>query len=88
MEGRRRPETSAPLKAPHSKPVVMPMATRPGVPTPNCSAKPIIVEQNAMIAATERSISPEMITRAMARAISAFSVKLKVASDKDQGFRK
>jgi hypothetical protein len=66
----------------------MPMTTRPGVPTPNCRAKPIIVEQNAIIAATERSISPEMITRAMAKAIRAFSVKLKVESDMDHGFRK
>ncbi len=32
-----------------------------------------------MIAATDRSISPEMISSAMASAISAFSVKLKVS---------
>ena len=41
-----------------------------------------------MMAATDRSISPEMISSAMASAISAFSVKLKVRSDRDQASRK
>ena len=63
-------------------------ATSAGVPTPTCSAMPIAVEASAMIAATERSISPEMISSAMAKAIIAFSVKLKVASDRFQGSRK
>ncbi len=39
-----------------------------------------------MIAATDRSISPAMISSAMARAMIAFSVKLKVASDRFQAF--
>ena len=37
---------------------------------------PIVVEASAMIAATDRSISPAMISSAMAKAIIAFSVKL------------
>ena len=41
-----------------------------------------------MIAATDKSISPEMMTSAMASAISAFSVKLNVASDRDHGDKK
>ena len=41
-----------------------------------------------MIAATERSISPAMISSAMAKAIIAFSVKLKVASERFHGSRK
>ena len=46
------------------------------------------VFRGAMIEATERSISPEMMTSAMAKAIIAFSVKLKVASDWFQILRK
>ena len=38
--------------------------------------------------ATERSISPEIIYNAIANAIIAFSVKLNVASDRFQAFRK
>ena len=41
-----------------------------------------------MIEATERSISPAMISSAMAKAMIAFSVKLKVASERFQGLRK
>ena len=88
IDGRPRLVTKAPLNAPHSTPVRIPTATKPGVPTPNCSANPIIVDENAMIAATDRSISPEIITSAIASAISAFSVKLNVASDSDQGDKK
>ena len=69
-------------------PVESPISTSVGVPAPNCSASPIIVEASAMIAATERSISPEMISSAMASAMIARSVKLKVASDSAQGERK
>ena len=47
-----------------------------------------MVEASAMIEATDRSISPEMISSAMASAMIAFSVKLKVASDSDHGDRK
>jgi hypothetical protein len=46
------------------------------------------VEASAMMAATERSISPEMTSSAMAKAIIAFSVKLKVASERFQASRK
>ena len=88
IEGRPSRVTRKPLKAPQTRPVPMPMATSTGVSAPNCSAKPIAVEASAMIAATERSISPEMISSAMASAIRAFSVKLKVASLSDQGERK
>ncbi len=63
-------------------------ATSVGVSAPNCTAAPIAVEASAMIEATDRSISPEMISSAIAKAIIAFSVKLKVASDRFQAFRK
>jgi len=59
-----------------------------GVPAPYCTAKPIAVLASAMIDATDRSISPAIISRAMANAIIAFSVKLNVASDRFQAFRK
>ena len=65
-----------------------PTATSVGVSAPYCSASPIIVEASAMIEATDRSISPEMISSAMASAISAFSVKLKVRSERLQALRK
>ena len=51
-------------------------------------ATPIAVEASAMIEATDRSISPAMMSMAIGKAISAFSVKLKVASDRFQAFRK
>jgi len=41
-----------------------------------------------MIEATDRSISPEIISSAIAKAIIAFSVKLNVASLRFQAFRK
>ena len=41
-----------------------------------------------MIAATERSISPAMMSSAIGKAIIAFSVKLKVASERFQALRK
>lgn len=52
------------------------------------AAAPIAVEVSAMIEATLRSISPEMMSSAIAKAIIAFSVKLKVASERFQAFRK
>ena len=88
IDGRPRPVTIAPLKAPQASPTEMPITTNPGVPTPACTAMPISVEASAMMAATDRSISPEMMSSAMASAISAFSVKLKVRSDSDQALRK
>ena len=38
MEGRPKPATSKPLKAPQASPTPSPMATSAGVPTPACSA--------------------------------------------------
>ncbi len=46
------------------------------------------VDAKAMIAATDRSISPEMMSNVIAKAMSAFSVKLKVASERFQALRK
>ena len=88
MEGSLSPATKKPLKAPHNSPVPMPMATRPDVPTPIWTAAPMAVEASAMMAATDRSISPAMIRSAMAKAMIAFSVKLKVASERFQALRK
>ena len=88
MDGSFSPATSPPLIAPQTRPVPMPIITRPGVPTPACAAAPIAVEASAMIAATERSISPEIMRSVIAKAINAFSVKLNVASDRFQALRK
>ena len=82
------PETSAPFSAPHARPVSSPAPTSTGTPAPACIASPIAVDTSAMIEATDRSISPAMISIAMAKAIIAFSVKLKVASLRFQAFRK
>jgi hypothetical protein len=87
MDGSPKPATSTPFTAPHISPVATPMATIP-VSTPAVIASPIAVEASAMIEATDRSISPAMISSAMAKAIIAFSVKLNVASDRFQAFRK
>src|SRR6185437_13271273 len=88
IEGSFSPVTSQPLNAPQSSPTSAPMATRPGVSTPICAAAPISVEASAMMPATEMSISPAMIRSAIGKAISAFSVKLKVASLSENGSRK
>ena len=61
----------------------MPMTTSNGVPAPASAAMPISVEASAMIAATDRSISPEMMSSAIASAIRPFSVKVKVRSESD-----
>ncbi len=88
IEGSFSPVTRKPLKAPHNMPTPMPTATSVGVSAPYCSARPINVEASAMIEATDRSISPVMITSAMASAIRPFSVKLKVRSLRLQALRK
>ncbi len=76
IDGRPTPATRNPLKAPQARPVQRPIPTSAGVPNPAAAAAPMAVEASAMIAATERSISPQMISRVMAKAIIAFSVKL------------
>ncbi|MNI25884.1 hypothetical protein D3C73_795630 [compost metagenome] len=88
IDGSFSTETSVPLIAPQTSPTLMPTATSPGAPIPIWAAAPMAVEASAMIAATERSISPTMISIAMAKAIIAFSVKLNVASDRFQALRK
>ncbi len=88
MDGRPKPVTRKPLKAPHNSPVPRPIITRTGVSAPIWTAKPMAVDESAMIEATERSISPEMIRSPIAKAIMAFSVKLKVASERFHGSRK
>ena len=88
IEGSPSPVTSAPLNAPHTSPTPRPIMTSVAVSAPASAAAPIAVEATAMIAATERSISPEMISSAIAKAIIAFSVKLKVASERFQTSRK
>ena len=77
IEGRPSPVIKRPLTAPQTRPVPRPTTTSIGVSAPMVTASPMAVDDSAMIEATERSISPEMITSAMANAISAFSVKLK-----------
>ena len=60
MEGKPRRVTSAPLKAPQIRPTARPMATSPGVPTPNWSAQPMAVEASATKAAQEQSAKVEV----------------------------
>ncbi len=81
MEGRPSPVTSPPFTAPHSAPVPSPTSTSTGTPAAACAAAPIAVEASASVEATERSIAPAMIRKAMAKAIVAFSLKLNVASE-------
>ena len=88
IDGKPNLVTRTPLVAPHSRPAISPTIIRPSVPIPTWAAAPIAVEASAIIDATERSISPEMINKAIANAIIAFSVKLNVASDRFQAFRK
>ena len=64
------------------------MMTSKGVAAPACAAIPMSVEASAMIAATERSNSPEMMRSAIGSAMRPFSVKVKVRSESAQGSRK
>ena len=81
IDGRPRRVTSAPFIAPQSEADAEADRDEDAACRRRaCAAKPIAVEASAMIAATERSISPAMMSSAMAKAIIAFSVKLKVAS--------
>ncbi len=79
IEGSPSPVTSKPLKAPQTRPVADADGDQHRRAGAVLRARPISVEASAMIAATDRSISPAMISSAMASAISAFSVKLKVS---------
>jgi len=88
IDGSPIPATRSPLKMPQASPVPMPITTSPGAATPIWAAAPMAVDASAMIAATERSISPAMTSSAIAKAIIAFSVKLKVASERFHASRK
>ena len=57
--------------APQITPTLSPIRTTPGVSMPNCTAAPMAVDASAMIEATDRSISPEMISSAMVVTFSA-----------------
>ena len=61
---------------------------RSGAPAPAPAASPIATEASAMMPATEMSISRAMIRSAIGSATIAFSVKLKVASERFQMSRK
>ncbi len=88
MEGRPIRATRNPLKSPQPAPTRRPKTTRAGVLKPAAAAAPMAVELSATMPPTERSISPAMTTKAMASAMMAFSVKLKVASLRFQRSRK
>src|SRR4051812_9129832 len=88
MDGTRPMVTSAPLMQPADNPVANPIQTRPTVPIPSADPSPIATDDSAMMAATEMSISPAMISSASGNATMARSVKLKVASDNVSTFRK
>jgi hypothetical protein len=85
--GQAQPRHQKPLTAPQSSPrsARSPQFRRA---RPGLHGQPHRGEASAMMEATDRSISPAMISMAMAKAIIAFSVKLKVASDRFQAFRK
>jgi len=59
--------------------------TRTVGPAPVVAIAPMAVEDSAIIDETERSISPATMSSAMANAMIAFSVKLKVASERLYG---
>ena len=88
MDGRPSPVTKAPLNAPQAKPTARPMQINIGVWKPNWAARPINVDDIAIVEATERSISPAIIRSAIGNASNAFSVKLKVMSDSVHTSRK
>ena len=88
IDGTRPKVTSAPLMQPATSPVPRPIAASPGVPMPCAAASPMATDASAMMAATEMSISPAMISSASGNATSARSVKLNVASDSVSTFRK
>ena len=64
------------------------MTTSSGVSIPAAAQKPITVELSAIVEATDRSISRAIISIAIGRTTIAFSVKVKVASDRFQILRK
>ncbi len=65
-----------------------PTNTSSGVSIPAAAQKPIAVELSAIVEATDRSISRAIISIAIGRTTIAFSVKVKVASDRFQILRK
>ena len=88
IDDRLKRVTSRPLNSPHSRPTPNPTQTSHGVPSPAAAQKPITVELRAIVEATDRSISRAIISIAIGSTMIAFSVKLKVASDRFQIFRK
>ncbi len=88
MDDRLKRVTSKPLNRPHSRPTPVPMTTSSGVSIPAAAQKPITVELSAIVEATDRSISRAIISIAIGRTTIAFSVKVKVASDRFQILRK
>ncbi|STW55292.1 Uncharacterised protein [Klebsiella pneumoniae] len=88
MDDRLKRVTSKPLNRPHSRPTPRPMTTSSGVSIPAAAQKPITVELSAIVEATDRSISRAIISIAIGRTTIAFSVKVKVASDRFQILRK
>ena len=82
MAGRPMPVTSAPLKAPAAMPTSSPIGTSSATPAPAWAAMPMNTEASAMIEATDRSMSRTMISSAIDSASIAFSLKLKVASNR------
>ncbi len=88
MEDKFSLVTSRPLIKPQSRPTPSPTQTSNGVAIPAWAQKPMMVELNAMVEATDRSISRAIISIAIGKTIMAFSVKLYVASERFQIFKK
>ncbi|MNP22174.1 hypothetical protein D3C76_1148340 [compost metagenome] len=88
IDDRLKRVTRKPLNSPHNSPMPNPTQTSSGVSTPAAAQKPITVELSAMVEATDRSLSRAIISIAIGSTMIAFSVKLKVASDRFQISRK
>ena len=76
MDGSFQRVTSQPLSPPQSAPVATAAQSISGRLAPACMARPMASEASAMVAAIERSISPDTTSSAIASAIRAFSEKL------------
>ena len=72
--------TIVPLTSPASVPVASPRKTSVVVFAPKSAATPIKTAARATIEATDTSISRAMISKAIGRAMRAFSEKLNVLS--------
>ncbi len=77
-----------PLKIPARRPTARPIASIANVSAPARARHPMKRLESEMMEATDISMSPSRMTNIMGMAITAFSMKLKVASKRLKGSRK